>query len=237
MKFLKTIILISLISFQSIVSANDIQTEPASTKENVGFGIGALIGSVLAGPIGVVIGAGGGTWLGARENKTDKTIAALEKELNAKSIEIAYQQNELAETKEKYKKEFQKVILNKETRSLEKLSDGISYVIYYKTNEAEIQYTILPEIKKLANLIKIYPQIQIQISGYTDYRGSDSHNLALSKKRIENVQAEFIKVGISNQRFQTHAYGEHKASAYEGDTESYVFDRRVTINLTLNQET
>ena len=89
---------------------------------------------------------------------------------------------------------------------------------------------------ELANLIKIYPQIQIQINGYTDYRGSDSHNLILSKERIDNVRAEFIKAGISNQRFQTHAHGENKASAYEGDTESYVFDRRVTISLTLNQE-
>ena len=237
MNFLKTIILISLISLQSIVAANEIQAEPASTKENVGFGIGTLIGGILAGPIGVVIGAGGGAWLGAHENKTDKTIVSLEKELNAKSIEIAYQQNELAETKKKYKKEFQKVMLNKETQSLEKLSDGISYVIYYKTNEAEIQHTILSEIKKLANLIKIYPQIQIQISGYTDYRGSDSHNLILSKERIDNVRAEFMKAGISSQRFQTHAYGEHRASANEGETESYVFDRRVTINLTLNQET
>ena len=237
MKFLKTIILISLISLQSIVAANDIQTEPASTKENVGFGIGTLIGGILAGPIGVVIGAGGGTWLGARENKTDKTIASLEKELNAKSIEIAYQQNELAETKEKYKKEFQKVMLSKETQSLEKLSEGISYVIYYKTNEAEIHHAILPEIQKLANLIKTYPEIKIQIGGYADYRGSDNHNLVLSKERVNNVRTEFIKAGISNQRFQTHAYGEHKASANEGDTESYVFDRRVTINLTLNQET
>ena len=236
MKFLKTIILISLISLQSIVAANDIQTEPASTKENVGFGIGALIGGVLAGPIGVVIGAGGGTWLGARENKTDKTIASLEKELNAKSIEIAYQQNELAETKEKYKKEFQKVMLNKETRSLEKLSDGISYVVYYKTNDAKIHQAILPEIQKLANLIKTYPEIKIQINGYTDYRGSDNHNLVLSKERVNNVRTEFIKAGISNQRFQTHAHGESKASANEGDTESYVFDRRVTISLTLNQE-
>jgi outer membrane protein OmpA-like peptidoglycan-associated protein len=58
----------------------------------------------------------------------------------------------------------------------------------------------------------------------------------LSKERVNNVRAEFIKAGISNQRFQTHAHGENKASAYEGDTESYVFDRRVTISLTLNQE-
>ena len=236
MKILKTMILISIICFQSIVVANDNQNEPASHKENIGFGLGTLIGGVLAGPIGVIVGASSGTWLGARESETDETIAALEKELNAKSIEIAYQQNELAETKRKFHEEFQKVVNSHETQSLEKLSQGISYVIYYKTNEAEIHHAILPEIQKLANLIKTYPEIKIQINGYADYRGSNSHNLVLSKERVNNVRAEFIKAGISNQRFQTHAHGESKASAYKGDTESYVFDRRVTISLTLNQE-
>ena len=236
MRTLKTIILTSIICFQSITLASEIQNEPASNKENIGFGLGALVGGVLAGPVGVVIGAGGGTWLGDRENESDKTIAALEKELNAKSIEIAYQQNELAETKRSFQKEFQKVSRNKEIRSLEKLSDGISYVIYYKTNESIIHHEILPEIKKLANLIKTYPEIKIQINGYADYRGTDNHNLVLSKERVSNVRTEFIKAGISNQRFQTHAYGESKASANVGDTESYVFDRRVTINLTLNRE-
>ena len=236
MKLFKTIILIGLISIQSIAVANDNKQNYASTKENVGFGVGSLIGGLIAGPIGVIVGASGGTWLGARENETDETIANLEKKLNEKSIEIAYQQNELAETKRKFHEQFQKVVNSQETRSLEKLSQGISYVIYYKTNEAEIHHAILPEIQKLANLIKTYPEIKIQINGYTDYRGSNSHNLVLSKERVNNVQAEFIKAGISNQRFQTHAHGESKASAYEGDTESYVFDRRVTISLTLNQE-
>ena len=237
MMILKTMILIGAICSQSIVVANDNQNGPASHKENIGFGLGTLIGGMLAGPIGVIVGASGGTWLGARENETDKTIANLEKELNIKSIEIAYQQNELAETKRKFDEEFQKVVHSQETQSLEKLSHGISYVIYYKTNDAKIHHAVLPKIQNLASLIKTYPQIQIQINGYTDFRGSNKHNLALSKERIRNVRDEFVKAGISNQRFQTHAYGEHKASAYEGDTESYVFDRRVTINLTLNKET
>lgn len=237
MKILKTIFLIGAICFQSIVVANDNQNEPASHKENIGFGLGTLIGGVLAGPIGVIVGAGGGTWLGARENESDMTIASLEKELNAKSIEIAYQQNELAETKRKFQKEYQKVVHSQETQSLEKLSQGISYVIYYKTNDAKIHHEVLPKIQNLANLIKTFPQIQIQINGYADFRGSNKYNLALSKERIRNVRDEFIKAGISGQRFQTHAYGEHMASAYEGDAESYVFDRRVTINLTLDKET
>ncbi|MEC7876288.1 MAG: hypothetical protein VYC15_05790 [Pseudomonadota bacterium] len=69
MRTLKTIILTGIICIQSIALANEIQTEPASNKENIGFGLGALIGGVLAGPVGVVIGAGSGTWLGDRENK------------------------------------------------------------------------------------------------------------------------------------------------------------------------
>ena len=236
MKLFKTIILIGLIGIQSIAVANDNKQNYASTKENVGFGVGSLIGGLIAGPIGVVVGAGSGIWLGDRENKTDESIANLEKELNEKNIQIAYQQNELTKTKVKFQQEFQKVLNKNEMHSLKKLSDGISYTIYYKTNDAQINNNVLPEIKKLASLLKEYPTIQIQINGYTDYRGTDSDNLILSKKRIENVRDEFIKAGISEQRFQMHAYGEREAFAYEGDQESYVFDRRVKIKLTLNQE-
>ena len=81
MKILKTMILISIICFQSIVVANDNQNEPASHKENIGFGLGTLVGGVLAGPIGVIVGAGGGTWLGARESETDETKYVLVEDL------------------------------------------------------------------------------------------------------------------------------------------------------------
>ena len=89
MRTLKTIILTSIICVQSITLASEIQNEPASNKENIGFGLGALVGGVLAGPVGVVIGAGGGTWLGDRENKSDDTIATFEKELNAKIVPVS----------------------------------------------------------------------------------------------------------------------------------------------------
>ena len=232
----KTLVLVSLLLFQSFVSADDIQHKPLSNKEGAGFGVGAIIGGLLAGPPGAIVGAAGGGFFGARESKSDRKIAALEEELNVKSMELAYQQNELANTKAKFQKEFQQVVLNNEIRSLEKLSQGISYVIYYKTNDVGIQTEVLPRIQQLADLVKPYPQIKIQIEGYADFRGSENYNLNLSKKRIESVRSEFLKAGIPNKRLQTHAYGEYKATAKEGDNEAYVFDRRVTINLTLDSE-
>ena len=236
MKLQKNFILASLLFFHPFVSADDIHHQPMPNKEGVGFGMGAILGGLLAGPPGAVIGAASGGIFGARESEADRKIAALEKELNAKSIELAYQQNELATTKARFESEFRKVVLSNEIQSLEKLSQGISYVIYYKTNQTDIRSEVLPRLQQLAELVKPYPQIQIQIEGHADYRGTHSYNMNLSKQRIESVRSEFIKAGIPNKRLQTHAYGEYKATAMEGDKEAYVFDRRVTINLTLDQE-
>ena len=235
MKFSKTLVFISLLGIQSIANADDIQ-HLASKKENAGFGVGAIIGGLLAGPPGAIIGAAGGSWFGHRETEADNTIAKLEKELNAKSIELAYQQNELASTKAVFQKEFQRVVHNQEIQSLEKLSNGISYIIYYKTNDAEIRQDIRPQIQQLVELIKPYPKIKVQIEGHADFRGSQQYNLALSKKRIDKVRSEFINAGIPDNRLQSHAYGEKQTRAKQGDKEAYVFDRRVTINLTLDQE-
>lgn len=235
MTFSKSLFFISLLGIQSIANADDIQ-HLTSAKENAGFGVGAIIGGLLAGPPGAIIGAAGGSWFGHRESEADRTIVKLEKELNAKSIELAYQQNELATTKAAFQQEFQRVVHSQEIQSLEKLSQGISYVVYYKTNDAEISENIRPQIQHLAELIKPYSQIQIQIEGHADLRGSEKYNLTLSKKRIDKVRTEFINAGISDQRIHGHAYGEKRARALQGDKEAYVFDRRVTINLTIDQE-
>lgn len=235
MTFSKSLFFIILLGVQSIAYADDIQ-HLTSAKENAGFGLGAIIGGLLAGPPGVIIGAAGGSWFGHRETVSDNTIIQLEKELNAKSIELAYQQNELATTKAAFQQEFQRVVHSQEIQSLEKLSRGISYVVYYKTNNTEIRDNVRPQIQQLAELIKPYPQIQIQIEGHADVRGPEKYNLTLSKKRINKVRAEFINAGISDKRIHGHAYGEKRAHALLGDIEAYVFDRRVTINLTLDHE-
>ncbi len=162
MKLCTTLTLVLLLSTQFTVNAKEVQQAPDPTKGNVGFGLGALIGGLLAGPPGAIIGAASGTWLGVRETDADTTIAALEKTLNAQSIELAYQQNELANTMTQFKEEYQQAVNNRETQTLKKLSQGISYVVYYKTNNSEIRPDILPQIKQLAELIRPFPEIKIQ---------------------------------------------------------------------------
>ena len=70
MKLFKTLILICLIGYQS-VNAEDTETNYASTKENIGFGLGSLIGGLIAGPVGaVVVQVVGFGWVIVKTNQT-----------------------------------------------------------------------------------------------------------------------------------------------------------------------
>lgn len=236
MKNVKTGLLVSLLLFHPFVSAAGDSNGEADTNNGLGFGIGALVGGLLAGPPGFIIGAASGAVIGDRHDRKNVEIAELEKTLNAKSIELAYQQNELDKTRAGFEAEFQKVMMNRDIQALEKLSQGISYVIYYRTNEASIRTEVMPSIQQLAELVKPYPEIQIRIEGFADKRGSDDYNLALSKQRIDQVRTALIDAGIKSARIQTQAFGERQSTAKQGDNEGYLFDRRVTINLTLDRE-
>ena len=57
MKLVATLTLVLLLSTQFTVNAKEVQQAPDPTKGNVGFGLGALIGGLLAGPPGAIIGA------------------------------------------------------------------------------------------------------------------------------------------------------------------------------------
>src|SRR5258708_16468106 len=60
------------------------EPKPATPHEPIGFVTGGVIGAFAAGPVGAVVGAGLGTWLGNRGHragdatKAEATLAALQ---------------------------------------------------------------------------------------------------------------------------------------------------------------
>ncbi len=70
----KTICTIGLLSVSVAAMAGETKTTPP--QEPVGFITGAVIGGFAAGPIGAVVGAGLGTWLGNRVHRASQARAA-----------------------------------------------------------------------------------------------------------------------------------------------------------------
>jgi outer membrane protein OmpA-like peptidoglycan-associated protein len=227
---------LALSLFVSQAYAMELPRSPATNKENTGFGIGAIIGGLLAGLPGIVIGAAGGTWFGAHDSEKDDKIAALAKRLQDKEVELAYLQSEFSRTRSKFASDLQNVKLEKGKTALEQLSNGISLAIYFRTNSADITPETLPRIKRLVTFIGQFPEIHLQLEGHADRRGSNAHNMRLSQKRINTVKNELVNAGFLLQHIHTHAYGETQAATGGDDIEGFIFDRKVIIQLTLDTE-
>lgn len=82
--------------------------------------------------------------------------------------------------------------------------------IFYAFDKA----TLLPESKNaldsLILMLNENPNITIELSAHTDYRGAEAYNKKLSQKRAESVVNYLINHGIATDRLTAVGYGEEK---------------------------
>ena len=82
--------------------------------------------------------------------------------------------------------------------------------IFYAFDKA----TLLPESKNaldsLILMLNENPNITIELSAHTDYRGAEDYNKNLSQKRAESVVKYLINHGIAADRLTAVGYGEEK---------------------------
>ena len=210
---------------------------PATVKnEATGFGIGALLGGLIGGPPGAVIGAAGGTLYGNYTARKTNAITTLEQELRDKDMQLAYLQDEITRFQINHASNLQAVALEGKQASLQKLGNGISFSIFFRTNDAGIDPVLNTHIHDLVNLICDVPEIRVQLEAHADERGLPSYNMQLSHNRARAVQAVLINAGLPAERIQKYAYGESRARTKITDQEDYLFDRRVDIKLTLDKQ-
>ncbi len=64
------------------------------------------------------------------------------------------------------------------------------------------------KLDELYESLRAYPEIKIEIQGYTDSRGSESVNKTLSQRRADTVVNYLIRKGIASYRLKAVGYGE-----------------------------
>jgi len=78
-------------------------------------------------------------------------------------------------------------------------------------------------------LTQKYPGMKVDLSGHTDWIGTEGYNQALSERRADNVKQYLTKKGVAANRLTTHAYGETKPVASNDTEEGRARNRRVEI--------
>jgi outer membrane protein OmpA-like peptidoglycan-associated protein len=80
--------------------------------------------------------------------------------------------------------------------------------IYYDFNKSEIRKGEAGELIALADVLKKYPDLRIELTSHTDTRGTAEYNMELSERRSASSKSYLVLLGIDGKRIITKAAGE-----------------------------
>lgn len=206
-------------------------------NENIGFGSGAIIGGVLAGPLGAMVAGIGGTLIAKfmnvnDDNETLTTALVEEKQrykLNHEKAEKQYQAkfHRLQNTYQQ-----QLATLEKQKQNTSQLqADNLLMSLQFSTGSSDIAHHYNEQVTALAKLLKSSPKMKIDLSGYTDLTGETRINQALSKARVESVKTLLMAQGVNEQQIATFAFGENAPVVANNQRKVSFYDRRVVMKL------
>lgn len=233
----KTVMAIILATAMSTNSfAADVEPEYTPNYEDAGLGIGALAGAIVAGPIGFIVGGLIGVQAGQAEdyrdqlNEKDQQLAELRKDIVIARSNMTKHQVVLRH--DKAESSNMRVSVNKEVRTL---ATSLRVDVLFRTNSENIEPHYISQLQRVIGIMKLLPDLDIQLSGHADPRGAASENLSLSRLRINSIRHILVQAGIKTQRIHATAWGERKTISTPQDIEAYAFDRRVVIDFVSKQ--
>jgi outer membrane protein OmpA-like peptidoglycan-associated protein len=211
------------------------EPQPGTPHEPIGFVTGGVIGAFAAGPVGAVIGAGLGTWLGNRVHragdatKAEATVAALQtdrSELLGEKSTLLSEKSVLTETNRSLTVQLDDLTHKVESAQTARedgseVLDGLQGDVLFRTGSAEITPEIAHQIQVLAQAVAKSPALKVRVDGYA--------NLKLSEARANAVRDLFLASGIRDEVLEVNAYG--KSQSVAADNDGYALERRVRLTL------
>ena len=123
---------------------------------------------------------------------------------------------------------------------VERVGEGIvvdfTEKILFAYDKSDLTTTAMDNLGKLVQILKDYPDTNIEIQGHTDSNGSDDYNMKLSQRRANEVSSYLRSRGVTQTRVTTKGYGETAPVADNGTDEGRAQNRRVTFLITANEK-
>lgn len=103
--------------------------------------------------------------------------------------------------------------------------------VLFRTDSAELRPGAIDKLRALAGYLQDNPGVRVSIDGYTDSRGSDAHNKALSERRADSVRTAFDDLGVTEARFRVAGHGKADPVANNATAAGMRLNRRVEVTL------
>ena len=109
-------------------------------------------------------------------------------------------------------------------------SDAVIYdmeMVYFAYDKSVITTAFADVIKKNYEWIEENPDLQIQLEGHCDERGTNEYNLALGERRAKAVFDYLVSLGASPSQFSLVSFGEERPADQGSNEVAWRKNRRV----------
>lgn len=193
-------------------------------EEGVGMFSGAAAGAIVGGPIGAAVGAMVGGIMGDSVGTTNRAQAhAKQMEEQSKQLE-----QELIDARIALAKASERTGGDE---MLDALAQRLHADVLFRTNDTKMETEVASKLEDLGKLLAMHGQLEVQLHGFADPRGTSKKNLELSLERANAVREALIRGGAAPEQIQLSAHGSDLTTAPKGDLEAYAWERRVSLSI------
>lgn len=103
--------------------------------------------------------------------------------------------------------------------------------LIFEVGRSKITPESYPELDIVVGMMRESEEMIIQLEGHTDYQGSASENMKLSKQRVAAVKDYLVAKGIKKNRIHTKAFGGTKPLSRDNTPAAHRMNRRVELRI------
>lgn len=107
------------------------------------------------------------------------------------------------------------------------VGDRVFYALDSSTLSSEAQATL----DRQSAWLQRNPQVQVQMGGNCDERGTTEYNLALGQRRANAARDYLVARGVSSARVSAISYGKERPTAVGSDEQAYQQNRNATTSV------
>lgn len=209
--------LIGAVALALSVNVTNAAENKLTKEEGVGLFGGAAVGAIVGGPVG----AFAGLMIGGIFGDSVGTTKRAEKKAQMLEDELVETRLALAQASER----------SGDDALLGALAERLHADVMFRTASAGMDQEVIAKLGEIGKLLAAHQQLEVQLHGFADPRGSSDENLKLSALRAEAVRAALIDGGADPTQIAVAAHGEDLTTAAKDDAEAYAWERRVSLSI------
>ncbi len=162
----------------------------------------------------------------AARQQAEQQVASSQQQLEQTQQQLTQAQTEKEQVRQRLLEQLDQVLQTKDTARglVVNMPD-----VLFNVNSSTLKPTARERLAKVAGILIAYPDIHVEVDGYTDTTGALDYNQRLSQERADAVRSYLVQQGVPSTSIEAKGFGPNDPVAPNATPEGRQQNRRVNL--------